>query len=72
MQMSDPYDNLLHAVADYVESIGGKAVVVGGVQITHWGDLPGEKLNYRVSVKCTGKRPTKSTVMKGQTVSEKQ
>ncbi len=52
------YDKLLHAVADYVETIGGKAIVVGGIQVSHW---PGEELNYRVSVKCTGKRPTKDT-----------
>ena len=54
--MNEAEDKLLHAVADYVASIGGKAIVVGGIQISHW---PGEKLNYRVSVKCTGKRPTK-------------
>ena len=64
------YDTLLQAVADYVETIGGKAIVVGGVQIMHWGDLPGEKLNYRLSVKCTGIRPTKNPVQPELTPTE--
>lgn len=57
--MSTPtneYDKLLHAVADYVATLGGSVIVAGGVQVEHW---PGEELNYRVSVKCTGIRPTK-------------
>lgn len=50
-------DSLFAAVANYVNKQGGSAVVVGSIQVQHW---PGEKLNYRVSVKCTGKRPART------------
>ena len=56
-------DTFLHAVGDYVKSIGGSAIVVGGIQVEHW---PGEAMNYRVSVKCTGRRPTKNAAPEEQ------
>ena len=51
-------DTFLHAVGAYVESIGGKAVVVGGIQVEYWS---AKDLNFRVSVKCTGKIPTRNS-----------
>ena len=50
-------DALYRAVADYIEARNGKAVVVGGVEVQQFPQ--DNKLNYRLAVKFTGRRPEK-------------
>lgn len=47
---------LYDAAAAYVESRGGKLVVVGGVTVQQWPD--DLKFNWTLGIRCTGKRPT--------------
>lgn len=50
-----PWEKLYEAVDEYVRSLGGKVVVMGGVEVQEWpGELP---LNFRVAVRCTGRKP---------------
>jgi hypothetical protein len=54
----DPTSQLYRAVIRYVESLGGSALVIGGVEIQSW---PMEfDRTYRVAIRCTGKKPEKS------------
>lgn len=48
-------DSLYAAVANYINKHGGSAVVIGGIQVQQFPE-DGE-LNYRVAVKCTGRKP---------------
>lgn len=50
-------DRLLKAVAHYVETHNGKAIVVGGIEIITYPD--DRKLNFRLSVRVTGRKPEK-------------
>lgn len=53
----DPTSQLYRAVIRYVESHGGKLLVIGGVQIEQW---PGEgEFKFVLGVRCMGRRPTK-------------
>lgn len=45
------------ATQHWVEANGGSLVVVGGIEIVTFPD--DLKYNFRVSVRCTGKRPEK-------------
>lgn len=57
VKKKDKVDILYKAVAGFVESIGGKVIVAGGVTIQEWpGDMP---YTFTVGIKCTGKRPIK-------------
>lgn len=56
MSKEEAEHKLLYAVGDYVDEIGGKVIVAGGIRVEHW---PGEEFRFRVSVQCTGRRPTK-------------
>lgn len=48
-------DVLYRAVADYVESVGGTVIVVGGIQCQQWpGDEP---YQFTIAIKCTGRKP---------------
>lgn len=49
----DPADKLLRAVAEYIESIGGKAIVIGGIGIQQWPE--DRAMTYRLTIKFTGK-----------------
>ena len=52
----DATDKLYAAVASYIKSRGGSAVVIGGISIIRW---PGEqKYNFTLGVGITGKIPT--------------
>ncbi|HLF10634.1 MAG TPA: hypothetical protein VJA26_05420 [Gammaproteobacteria bacterium] len=46
--------DLLTAVARFVDSHGGKTVVVGGIQTEQWPDDP---FRFKVTIQCTGKPP---------------
>lgn len=48
-------DDLLKAAGRYVDALGGKAVVAGGIRIEQWPE--DAALNFRVSVKITGQLP---------------
>jgi hypothetical protein len=43
------------SVQQYIESCGGKVVVIGGVEIQEW--IKDSKYVFRVAVKCLGKKP---------------
>lgn len=48
-------DRLYKAVQNYIESGGGKLVVVGGIGIQEW---PGEgTYSFRVAIRCSGRKP---------------
>ena len=47
---------LYRAVVRYIESLGGTAVVLDGVEFQHWpGDAP---LKYRLGIRLMGRAPT--------------
>ena len=47
--------NLQAAVTRWVKSVGGRLVVVGGIEVQTWPtDRP---YNFRVAVHCTGRKP---------------
>lgn len=50
----DHSHNLLAAVERYVESKGGKLVVVGGIEIQ---DFHEGASKFKVAVRCLGRRP---------------
>ena len=53
----DPTSQLYRAVRRYIESNGGKLLVIGGVQIEQW---PGEgECKFVLGVRCMGRKPTK-------------
>jgi len=55
---SDATDRFYKAIIDYIESRGGKVVVIGGVEIQQWpndGDL-----KFKIAVSCVGKKPPRS------------
>lgn len=51
----DATDRLYRAVCAYVESKGGTALVVGGIQVIQW--PTDAKFNYTLGIKVTGKVP---------------
>lgn len=51
----DPVSQLYRAIIRYVESKGGKIIVIGGIEIQEWPLDP--KLNFRVGVRCLGRKP---------------
>ena len=51
----DTTDALYRAVADYIESKGGTAIVIGGIQTIKW--PTDAKYNYTLGIKITGKHP---------------
>ena len=63
---NDAISRLYRAVLRYVESKGGKLLVIGGIQVQRWPE-DGE-YNFRIAVKCTGSMPEYSNVM-AQTIS---
>ena len=52
---SKPIDQLYQAVIKYVESNGGKIVVIGGIAIQHWPETT--ESSFDVAIKCLGRRP---------------
>ena len=58
----DPISTLYRAVARYVESNGGRLVVIGGIQIQRWPSE--EEFSFSVAVKCIGFIDEKEIVMK--------
>ena len=56
-EIKDNFTPFAKAVAKYIKSMGGSAVVVGGVQIEQeFGSL---KYNYFIRIGITGIKPTK-------------
>jgi hypothetical protein len=50
-----PEMQLLRGVRRYVESLGGKILVIGGIEIQEW---PSDNIGcFRLAVKWTGRRP---------------
>jgi hypothetical protein len=47
--------NLYEAVARYIEYGGGKAIIIGGVEVQQWPNDPREK--YRVAISFLGTPP---------------
>jgi hypothetical protein len=48
-------DELYSAIDRYVTLHGGKVIVIGGIEVHQWPD--DRKMNFRISVRCTGKKP---------------
>ena len=48
---------LLRAVRRFVESRGGAVLVIGCIEIQDWHE---GALNFRVAVRCTGRRPKRA------------
>lgn len=57
VKRKDAQDILIDAAAKYIQSKGGKVVVIGGIEIQRWPDDP--EFNFRLAIHCTGKAPTK-------------
>ena len=51
---NDPSHNVLAAISNWVQANGGNLIMVGGMEIQHWGDGIGK---FRVAVKCLGRPP---------------
>lgn len=51
----DATDRLYRAVAAYLKSKGGMAIVVGGIQIIEWPS--DQKYHFTVGIKVTGHKP---------------
>jgi hypothetical protein len=49
---------LQNEIARWVETFGGKALVIGGVQIMRFPD--DLKFNYTIAIRCTGRVPVAS------------
>lgn len=48
------YDKLLKAAAEYIEELGGRAIVIGGVEVH---SFPGEELKFKLAVRVMGRKP---------------
>jgi hypothetical protein len=55
-QQPNIYGPLYDAVRQYVEALGGKLIVIGGVEVQEWPN-DGE-FRFRLAVRCTGRKPT--------------
>lgn len=55
--------DFLQQVADYIESIGGRAVVVGGIRIAQ---RPPLKFNYTLEIDFTGHAPQRLKVRRNE------
>jgi ABC-type sugar transport system substrate-binding protein len=51
----DVTDRLYDAVIDFIESKGGKVLVIGGVETQQFPE--DRKLNFRLAIRFTGKKP---------------
>lgn len=51
----DSVMQLYRAVVRYVKANGGQVQAIGGVEMQEWS--ADGVTNYRIAVKCTGKRP---------------
>ncbi len=49
------FDKMATALAEYIESLGGKALVLGGTGV--WQEPGDGKYNYWIRFKVTGKMP---------------
>jgi hypothetical protein len=55
---------LYSAIDRYVESRGGKVIVIGGIEIQQW---PGDaKMNFRIAIRCIGKKPIRERIERGK------
>ncbi len=52
-------DRLLKAVAHWIETHGGKAIIVGGIEVQ---DFHEGKYKFKVAARCVGRAPTKRTL----------
>lgn len=51
----DPGSQLLKTATRYIESNGGKVIVIGGIQLQHWPEDQNDV--YYLAVKFTGRKP---------------
>jgi hypothetical protein len=52
-----PMPALYREAAKYIERLGGKAIVVGGIQIIEWpADRPG---NFTLGIRVMGRKPVR-------------
>lgn len=55
----DPAHNVFVAISRWVKAAGGKVIVIGGIEVQQWAQ--GDAYQYRVAVRCTGRKPTNIT-----------
>lgn len=53
----DPESQLLKAATRYIESKGGKVIVIGGLEIQTW--PLDQKFNFKLAIRFTGLKPQK-------------
>lgn len=56
-RQSDATDRLYCAVCNYLEKHGGKAIVIGGIEIIRYPLEP--KFKFRLAIRVTGNPPMK-------------
>lgn len=54
------FNSMAESICAYIESMGGTAVVVGGVKVGQ--EIGAMKYNYFIQVGVTGKMPTKRNI----------
>lgn len=54
------FEVMAKAVAGYIKSMGGTAVVVGGVSVGE--DFGSRKYNYFIQIAITGMKPTEKNI----------
>lgn len=54
------FDEMANAIANYIKSMGGTAVVVGSVGMGK--EVGALKFNYFIKINITGKMPTKKNL----------
>jgi hypothetical protein len=56
-KLSPEIESLYKGVDDYVKSLGGNVIVIGGIEVQEW---PVEsQFEFKIAVRCIGKKPTK-------------
>lgn len=51
----DATDKLYKAVIEFIESKGGKVLIIGGVETQHFPE--DNKFNFRLAIRFTGRKP---------------
>lgn len=60
---NDPEHNLLAATTHWILAHGGRAVVIGGIQVQDWG----QAFSFKIEICCTGRKPRGTPEGKKQT-----
>jgi hypothetical protein len=56
-KLSPEIEALYKAVDDYVKSLGGSVIVIGGIEVQEW--PVDSQFEFKIAVRCLGKKPSK-------------